>query len=108
MHFVFQCDFNVGSRERCNPTEYPILNHIRATNSRMSAKTTLPGYSGYIPSFQTEYPLNKQVVAHKYEDVHVSFPVCKFNESLLFLIVACANAASTNGIKLDLKLHANP
>ena len=35
----------------------------------MSAKTTIPGYSGYIPNYQTEYPLNKAVVSHKYEDV---------------------------------------
>lgn len=36
----------------------------------MSAKTTIPGYSGYIPNYQTEYPLNKGVTAHKYEDIN--------------------------------------
>jgi len=35
----------------------------------MSAKTTIPGYSGYIPNYQTEYPMNKLIPAHKYEDI---------------------------------------
>lgn len=30
----------------------------------------MPGYSGYIPNYQTEYPLNKGAPAHKYEDIN--------------------------------------
>lgn len=31
----------------------------------------MPGYAGYVPHFQTEYPSNKDVPAHKYEDIDI-------------------------------------
>jgi hypothetical protein len=37
----------------------------------MSCRTTLPGYGGYVPKFQTEYPTYKDVPAHKYEDLDI-------------------------------------
>jgi len=37
----------------------------------MSSKTTIPGYSGYIPNFQREYPTTKSTPAYKYEDINI-------------------------------------
>lgn len=37
----------------------------------MSYKTTMSGYSGYVPGYQTQYPTHKNVPAHKYEDIDI-------------------------------------
>ena len=37
----------------------------------MSSKTTIPGYAGFIPNFQREYPTTKNTPAYKYEDINM-------------------------------------